>query len=193
MRVRWAEAVSAIGVTLTIAVLTTSCGGDSSARSPTTTNTTASTTSIAPTSSTALSAEKQAVLDAYTAFWDDFRAAADPMNPASPRLSTHSTGRELDYLRHHFTTLSGEHTVIQGTIELAPHVTTLSADGATAVIEDCQDASKLLRYADKAHGGALRDSVDPRRTLARAQMLRDGEGWKVEFLQTIGTGCTPAA
>lgn len=110
------------------------------------------------------------------------------MDPASPRLAAHATGRQLGHLRQRFTALRAEGLVISGTIELAPVVK--SVEDSRAVLEDCFDDSRLLHYDAKTR--ELRDTVDPRRSLYSFELERTDDGWKVEFAEEVSKGCEPA-
>jgi hypothetical protein len=180
---------NAFGLALAVSLTLSACRAGSSASKPTTTTAlTSTTTTPTPSSSVpADEAERASIVGAYRSFWDDFVAASNPMDPASPRLETHATGHELAHLQTRFTTLRAEHIVIRGTIDLGARVA--SIDGDKAVIEDCHDASTLLMY--DARTGELRDTVDTRRSLWRVQMVRTPAGWKVDDTDEVSKGCEP--
>lgn len=183
-------ALRCMGTVAVLFLFASGCRGNGGDPKAVTSTTGATTTSTPPTSSTIAPDPGHAeILAAYQAFWDDFRAAADPMNPAHPRLEAHSTGRELSFLRTRFTRLRGERIVIRGSIDLAAKVT--SVEGDKAVLEDCHDASKLLQYDSRT--GELRDTVDERRSFFRVEMLRTADGWKVEYAEQLRQGCEPSA
>jgi hypothetical protein len=174
-----------VPILLVLSVLIAGCGGDDG-ESESATSTTASTTTTAPTSSSTTAPSPEAeILAAYRAFWDDYIAAGDPMDPAHARLEAHATGRQLAHLRTELTKLRAERIVIRGSIDLGARVASLEGD--KAIVEDCHDASKLLKY--DARTGELRDTIDTRRSLWRVEMERTPSGWKVEFSEKVTTGC----
>ena len=178
-----------MGIGVVLLLLTSGCRGDGDPESATSTTDLSTTTSTPPSSTTAPDPVRAEILAAYQAFWDDFRAAADPMNPAHPRLELHATGRQLAHLRTRFTTLRGERIVIRGSIDLAAKVT--SIEGDKAVLEDCHDASNLLKYDVRTN--ELRDTVDERRSFFQVEMERTSGGWKVENAVQVRMGCEPPA
>ena len=184
-------ALRCVGTGVGLLLVTSGCRGNGGDPEAATSTTDVSTTTSTPPSSstTVLDPVRAEILAAYQAFWDDFRAAADPMNPAHPRLELHATGRQLAHLRTRFTTLRGERIVIRGSIDLAAKVA--SIEGDKAVLEDCHDASKLLKY--DVRSGELRDTVDERRSFFQVEMERTSGGWKVENAVQVRMGCEPPA
>jgi hypothetical protein len=158
-----------------------SCSSDGTPEAePTTT-----TTSSAPTTTTTAPDPHAEAVAAYRAFWADYLAAADPMNPEHPRLAEHATGEELAAVRSAFLAVKAAGHVIRGSLDLAPKV--VSADAATVVLRDCYDDRTGL-YA--AETGVRQDKDDPARRLVTATVVLTDGTWKVSAIKNEGTGCT---
>jgi hypothetical protein len=172
-----------MGVVSTLVVLGGACSGGGHG---TTTPTTLSRSTTTSTGSTVTTAERE-VLDAYRGFWDAYLAAADPMEPLSPRLAEHATGTELETVRGAFVARRSGGEVIRGGFDLAPRVVSVVGDAAT--VRDC--------YLDNtgiydATTGTRKDTATGVRHLITASVVREGGSWKVSELQKEGDGCTAA-
>lgn len=148
-----------------------------------TTTTTVTTTAASP-------GPEVAVLAGYRAFWDDYVAAGDPMNPEDPRLRTHAMGDELETIQKAFLARRSAGEVIRGTLDLAPKVTMVAADQTSATVTDC--------YLDRtgiydAASGARKDTESGVRHRVKVQMLLHEGAWKVASVALEGDGCTPGA
>lgn len=147
----------------------------------------ATTATLAGSSTTTLSPDDVAILQGYSDFQAAFLAAADPMNPSDPRLSQHSTGKELGLIQSSFLARKSAGQVIRGTIDLAPHVT--SHNGNDATVTDCTfDHS---RHYDVNTGQPI-DPADTSRQLIEVTMQFEGS-WKVANIDHKGSGCSPAS
>ncbi|HVT78718.1 MAG TPA: hypothetical protein VHD87_16885 [Acidimicrobiales bacterium] len=127
------------------------------------------------------------VLTAYRAFWDDYLAAADPMDPQSPKLGDHATDPELQTLRTAFLARKSGGEVIRGNLNLSPRV--LSILGESASVRDCYlDNTGIYDAAT----GTRKDTATGVRHLITASLVRDAGAWKVSNLKREGDGCTAA-
>lgn len=154
--------------------------------------TTASTAGGAVSSTTVSTAPAahQQVLAGYRAFWDAYLAAGDPMSPEDSRLLEHATGEELETVQKAFLARRSAGEVIRGTLELAPRVDMVGADGMTATIVDCYlDHTGVYDAAT----GARKDSESGVRHLIRVQMARVEGTWKAASVSLEADACTPAA
>ena len=154
---------------------------DEPSAEPETSTTTASTT---PTTQTSIPAHGEEAVAAYRAFWQDFLAAGDPIDPQSPRLAEHATGEQLASVRNSFLAAKGAGHVLRGTLNLAPRV--VSAEATTVVISDCYDDQTGLYSPD----GVRQDKEDPRRHLITATVTLVDGAWKVAAVKHEGDGCT---
>jgi hypothetical protein len=127
------------------------------------------------------------VLVAYRAFWDDYLAAADPMDPQSARLGAHATGSELQTVRAAFLARKSDGEVIRGDLDLAPRV--LSVLGESASVKDCYLDNTGIYDAVK---GTRKDTSTGMRHLITASLVREAGAWKVSDLKREGDGCTAA-
>jgi hypothetical protein len=143
------------------------------------------TTSSAPTTTTAAPDPHAEAVAAYRAFWADYLAAADPMNPEDARLAEHATGEELAAVRSAFLAIKAAGHVIRGTLDLAPRVA--SADATTVVISDCYDDRTGLYSAET---GVRQDKDDPARRRVTATVVFIDGTWKVSAIKNEGAGCT---
>lgn len=164
---------------------------ESSAGSSTTTTPTdqgTSSTTSTPTTGTSATApdESQAVLTAYRGFWDAYIAASNPMNPEHPALAERAVGEELDTVRRTILARKSAGEVFQGTMELAPKVT--SVTGNQAMVRDCHDDNLVV--VDAA-SGAVKEPDDPVRKLVIVTLSRDDAGiWKVAAIKLEAEGCS---
>jgi hypothetical protein len=151
-------------------------------------------TAVTSTSETTTSTEKPPlaanVEAGYRAFWDAYLAAADPMNPQDPRLVAHATGNELETVQKAFLARKSAGEVIRGTIDSAPRVVSINAEGTSATLRDC--------YADHAGiydavSGARKDQESGVRHLIQVELTQTAGNWKVSSLSIEGDGCTPGS
>lgn len=159
-----------------------SSGGSSSETRASSTTTMPPTSTTAPTATT-LDSGSEAVA-AYRAFWQDFLAAGDPVDPLSPRLAAHATGDELAAVRNRFLAVKAAGQVIRGSLDLAPKV--VSVEPSTVVLSDCYDDRTGAYSAD----GVRQDKEDPRRHLVTATVILVDGAWKVSAIKHEGDGCT---
>lgn len=129
-----------------------------------------------------------AALESYRAFWSDYIAAGDPVDPSSPRLREHATGQELQHVVSAFLSYRAAGEVLRGTIDLAPVV--VKIDGETVTLRDCY-ASHILRYDAKT--GQSKGAGRQDRSLVTVTMVRDGGVFKVSNLAHESDGCLTAA
>lgn len=164
------------------ALLACSSGGD-----PKPSGVASSASSGAVSTASSQSASAQVLAD-YRAFWvSGYLVAADPMDPASPALTAHATGQQLETLQKAFLARKTNGEVIRGTLDLAPRV--VSVVGSQATVRDC--------YLDNtgvfdAASGARHDTPTGIRHLITATLQLDGATWKVSDLKQEGDGCTAA-
>ena len=161
--------------------------GCSSEKRPTADPGTSSSTTVStePTTQTSAPMPGAEAVAAYRAFWQDFLAAGDPMNPEHPRLAEHATGEELAAVRKSFLAAKAAGNVIRGTLDLAPR--TVAVEATTVVIRDCYgDATGLYSAAT----GARQDRETPGRQLVTATVLLVEGVWKVTAIKHEGDGCT---
>ncbi|MEW6473867.1 MAG: hypothetical protein AB1679_16570 [Actinomycetota bacterium] len=172
-----------LGMCVLAAVAFAACSSDGSPAANRTT-----TTSTVPTTTTTTTVEPQAAaVAAYRAFWQDFLAAVDPMNPEDPRLAEHATGDQLAAVRKSFLAAKAAGNVIRGSLDLAPKV--VHADATTVVLRDCYGDSTGLYNATT---GVRQDKDDPRRLLVTATVTLVDGVWKVASIKYEGDGCTAA-
>lgn len=168
------------------AALAASLGACSSGHRSSSEPGTSTTTTSAPTitTSTAGPGPGEEAVAAYRAFWQDFLAAGDPIDPESPRLAEHATGEQLAAVRNSFLAVKAAGQVLRGGLNLAPRV--VSAEAATVVISDCYDDGTGLYSPD----GVRQDKEDPRRHLITATVTLVDGAWKVANVKHEGDGCT---
>lgn len=164
------------------AVVLAGCSSDGSPAAERSTTT----TSTVPTTTTAITLEPQAAaVAAYRAFWQDFLAVGEVMNPEDPRLADHATGEQLGAIRKSFLAGKAAGNVIRGTLDLAPKV--VSADATTVVLSDCYgDHTGLYNAAT----GAREDKETQVRLLVTATVTLVDGAWKVAAVKHEGDGCT---
>lgn len=180
------------GATLLVSASIALAGCSDSANSDglnleTTTPPSPSVSTSSPPESITVSAEEQAVLDAYEAFYAALaQAYADPPK-AQDYLEPAATGAQFEQtngaIKANF--LAGEETV--GSPVLNPVVE--SIEGTTAVVHDCQDTSGV--QTQKIEGGQV---IEVGRNPSSVQTtLQDVEGtWKVaatEYMEPAGVYC----
>lgn len=168
-----------------VALLVAACGGggDDGGALPT-----AATTAPPLSTQSAGANERAAVLAAYRAFWDAYLAAADPMDPADPRLAEVATGEELRQLRSGFLAMKSAGEVIRGSLDLAPQL--LGLERSSATVKDC--------YLDRtgvydAATGRRKDPEGEVRYLVTVRLVREDGRWKVASITKEGEGCMPAS
>lgn len=176
---RGQAAMAALGVAA-LGISGAACSSEHSSSSPSS-STTAST---APAETTTTVAAGSDAVAAYRAFWEDFLAASDPMDPESPRLAEHATGEQLAAVRSSFLAAKAAGNVIRGTYDLAPRIVSAGAD--TVVISDCYDDQTGV-YS--AANGARQEKDDPRRHLVTATVKYVDGVWKVAAVKHEGDGC----
>jgi hypothetical protein len=142
-----------------------------------------------------LDATKAAILAAYRAEWADFLAVAEtfPVRPLDPRLADHATGKQLTHLQQFLTVLSLQLHFGQGTVDLAPSVTSLSSN--TATVMDCFFDHTV--EADGRTHSAI-EQPDIGHTLGQATLSLVAGAWFVADTTILKSGkaqdaCTPAA
>jgi hypothetical protein len=172
-----------------VGVLTVGCGGGSvhAARSaPTTPTSVASTTTTTiGSTTTTVDATKAAILAAYRAEWADFLAVAEtfPVQPLDPRLAAHASGKQLTHIQQFLTALSLKSHFGEGTVDLSPSVTSVTAD--TAIVTDC-----FFDHTVEADGRTRTpvEQPDTGHTLGQATLKLTGAGWQVADTTTIKSG-----
>ena len=161
------------------AVVLAACGHSSKPTakpSPTTSASISTTTTVAP---------DAAVIAAWRRYWDVYLAVGSDIHMPDARLATVATGDELKQLGSTFLAAQSGGQVLQGTIDLAPKVTSVTQ--TDAVLQDCYFSHIVV--ADRATGkpvGAQRSD----RTLVTASLVVDGGSWKVSSIRHDGDGCT---
>src|SRR5205807_8596280 len=98
---------------LTASLGVAGCGAGHDPASPSTTPT----SDAVPPSTATVNAK---VIWDYKAFWSAYLAAADPMDPQSPLLPAHATGKELQQVASAFLARKSAGQVIRGTIDFDP-------------------------------------------------------------------------
>ena len=177
---RGQAALAALG----IAALAAGATSYSSGRSSPSGLASSTTTSAAPTTATTTLAPGSEAVAAYRAFWQDFLAAGDPVDPQSSRLADHATGQQLAAVRNSFLAVKASGQVIRGGMNLAPRV--VSVEATMVVLSDCYDDQTGLYSPD----GARQDKEDPRRHLITATVMLVDGAWKVASIKHEGDGCT---
>lgn len=169
----------------------TSGGGRKAA--PQTTSAASSTSTTAGVTSTTLDPTKSAILAAYRAHWDDVIAVSSkfPVNPLDPRLSLHTTGKQLMSEQQALTEVNLKNRYEMGTLDLHPTVT--SVNGNSALIMDCD-----FDHSVEMDGRTSRpvDEPDIGHTLLRFTMTKVNGTWLVSDSTTLKSGktidaCTP--
>jgi hypothetical protein len=129
----------------------------------------------------------RAVLDAYKTFHSDYLAVAEafPVNPDDPRVTAHLTGRELLQVHAQLLTMRNTGQYVQGTIDVAPQVTSIK--GVSATVMDCSFDHTV--FVDAATNQA-RTQPASRRTLVTATMEDVGGVWKLADFGAGGSDCT---
>lgn len=178
----------AVATTLLAAAAAAACSGSSSRGDDKASTETQPAQSATTMTTAAKPAVETEVLAAYRAFWDAYLTAADPMNPNDRRLAEHATGSELETLQKAFLARKSAGEAIRGTIDSAPRVVSVAADGTSARLRDC--------YADHAGiydaaTGARKDKESSVRHLVAVDMVLTDGVWKVSSLNLEGDGCTP--
>jgi hypothetical protein len=167
-----------IGVSL--ALVLTSCAGSSghkAADGPTTT--TASSTSVA---------SSAAVLGAYRAEWAAFEHALTTANAYDPALATTMVDPQLQRVRANLLADNNQGIVGRGSVQLNPHVTSLT--GTQATVADCMYSTSELVY--QATGKPVPPVTPPEHDGVQATLVLTGSVWKVSQ-QTVTDGkCAPA-
>jgi hypothetical protein len=171
-----------LGVAALAAVLGACSSGDRSSADSETSTTTSTASSTTTTTTTPVPGAD--AVAAYRAFWDDFLAAGDPIDPLSARLEAHATGEQLKSVRNSFLAVKAAGHVIRGSFSLAPRVVSVAAD--TVILSDCYDDHTGAYSAD----GVRQDKEDPRRHLVTATVTLVDGAWKVAAIKHEGDGCT---
>jgi hypothetical protein len=139
----------------------------------------------AESTSTTVDPRAPAVLKAYEAYWTALLASADPPDPKSGQLTEHATGDELERVRSVLSELQRAGDVMRGSY--GHDVSVRSIDDADAVVADC------LAPRTTIHDGATGE-VTVGETggsgLVTAQMVLDGDVWKVALIEA-GQGACP--
>jgi hypothetical protein len=133
---------------------------------------------------TTAAATQHAVLAAYRDSHLDYLAVAEtfPVNPIDQRLGAHITGPELLHVQAQLTQMKTEGQFIQGTIDLAAKVTSVSDTAAT--VSDC-NLDRTVFVDGKSR--QLLSQPSTQRTLVYAKLELTGGVWKVaEFTPTGG-------
>lgn len=169
-----------VAAVMTLMAVIGACGGSSGASHPPTSTQPAQQTVVATT--TTLGPGEAEVAAAYHSYWVVVESASDPPNRNDPRLADHATGAGLKALVDHLSQLQQNGLVVRGEVILtmpdgSPSFTFQSFAGDAATLRDCHDASHFLAYDAKS--GALRDTVDTRRSLWTVDMVREAGSWKV--------------
>ena len=178
---------------IALTVTAASCG--SSASGPSTTSSTSTSTSTTLPGSTVSSstvpagttATDAAVLTAYRAAWSAFEHAGLTANPLDPALKTTMVNPLLHEIEGYLVEDNQEGEVARGTIQLHPHVASLSA--TKAVVLDCSFSSDFLIY--KASGKQVPPVSKPENDGVRATLVYSGSAWKVSQ-RVITEGSCPA-
>jgi len=182
---RGQAALAALGLAaLAAGGVNCSSGGSSSATRTSSTTTMPPTSTTAPTVTTTIADAGSQAVAAYRAFWEDFLAAGDPVDPLSPRLAAHATGEELAAVRNRFLAVKAAGQVIRGGLDLAPKV--VSVEPSTVILSDCYDDRTAAYSAD----GVRQDKEDPRRHLVTVTVTLVDGAWKVSAIKHEGDGCT---
>jgi hypothetical protein len=181
--------VSVLGLVILAAA---ACSNTPSA-APTTSSTSTSvapTTSASPPStdapSTTSSSAASAVLTAYRAAGVAIEQAGANANPLDPALKASLVNPLLRTIEGNLIEDNQLGEVARGTIQLHPHVVSISA--SSAVVEDCSYSSDFLVY--KKTGKQVPPVAKPENDGVRATLVLDGSTWK-ESQQTITEGSCP--
>jgi hypothetical protein len=133
---------------------------------------------------TTAAATQHAVLAAYRDSHLDYLAVAEtfPVNPVDQRLGTHITGPELLHVQAQLSQMKTDGQFIQGTIDLAAKVTSVTDTSAT--VTDC-NLDRTVFVDGKTR--QLLSQPSTQRTLVYAKLQLSGGVWKVvEFTPTGG-------
>jgi hypothetical protein len=133
---------------------------------------------------TTAAATQHAVLAAYRDSHLEYLAVAEtfPVNPVDPRLGAHITGPELLHVQAQLTQMRTDDQFIQGTIDLAAKVTSVTDTSAT--VTDC-NLDRTVFVDGKSR--QLLSQPSTQRTLVYAKLELSGGVWKVfEFTPTGG-------
>jgi hypothetical protein len=135
---------------------------------------------------TTAKATEEAVLGAYKASHLDYLAVAEtfPVNPGNPRISAHLTGTELAHVQAQLTQMKSDGQFIQGTLDLAAKVTTITDTSAS--VTDCN-----LDRTVFVDGRTRQPLSQPgtQRTLVYAKLQLVAGVWKVFEFNATGSRC----
>lgn len=136
--------------------------------------------------STTLDPRAPAVIEGYEAYWTAFLAAADPPTPESEQLAEHAAGDELEQVRSALGALASGGDVLRGAYEHNAAVTSIEEDAA--VVTDC--LAPRTTTVDAATGDVIVGESNGS-GLVTAQMVLDGDVWKVALVEDGDGACPP--
>lgn len=159
-------------------------------RSMSSTSTTLATSTLPPSRSApsiTIPSAASAVLAAYRAAWTAFEHAEADANPLDPALKATTVDPLLHEIEGYLVEDNQEGEIARGSIQLRPHVVSISATRAT--VEDCSFSSDFLIY--KKTGKQVPPVAKPENDGVRATVVREGPNWKVSQ-RVITEGSCPA-
>ena len=176
-----------MGVALAMGMLGGCSGG---AHKPTTLPTTgpsASSPIISPTPSAEAEARSSA-LAAYRGMWADMASAATTSDSKSPLLARHATGTALAQIVQSLYADKQAGLISRGEPALSPQISSLdiSKQPAEAVISDCGDDTKWLKYEKST--GKLQNKQQGGRHRISADVYGLNGSWRVVSFQLKGVG-----
>lgn len=142
--------------------------------------------SVRGSTTTTVESTETAILAAYRAFWDVYKAASNPMNPGDPRLADVAMGDEFAQLTKAFAARLDLHEVFMGNLDLRPTVTTVEGEKATVL--DCM-FDGLGVYDTTTNPPTRKDQPDTNRTERTTTMQLAGGRWKVAYVGPKGGRC----
>jgi hypothetical protein len=131
-------------------------------------------------------ATEQSILSAYRDSHLDYLAVAEtfPVNPADPRIGAHLSGSELAHVESQLAQMKANDQFIQGTIDLAAKVTSVSDRGA--MVTDC-NLDRTVFVDGKTRQALSQPSAQ--RTLVYAKLQLTSGIWKVVEFNAGGGHC----
>jgi hypothetical protein len=135
---------------------------------------------------TTAAATQHAVLGAYRDSHLDYLAVAEtfPVNPNDSRVTAHLTGTELAHVQSQLAQMKTDGQFIQGTIDLAAKVT--SVTDTTATVTDC-NLDRTVFVDGQSRQPLSQPSTQ--RTLVYAKLQLTGGVWKVFEFNATGSHC----
>ncbi|MER5556216.1 hypothetical protein ABT001_31885 [Streptomyces sp. NPDC002793] len=182
--------VMALCTAVTLTLTLVGCGGGSDdARPQTLPSRVASAPSVSASTDPA-SAEKTAVLTAYSSMWVEQMKAYRKASAEGTRLERYVTAEALGQFRNDLDRMKTAGTVVRG--DLAHDDTTVTAvdmdaQTPTATVQDCLDISKWQTYSTKKQEVLPMPSAQPLRYVATATAQKWEDGWIITAFTPDGS------